>query len=39
MTRRKVKERPKREGLNMFQQCDGGHAQRNHCVQECGGDV
>ena len=32
MTRRKVEERPEREGINRFQQGDGGYAQRNHCV-------
>ena len=39
MTRRKEKERPEREELNRFQQCDGGDAQRNHCVWECVGEM
>ena len=40
MTVWKTEERPEREGLNRFQQCDGGDAHRNHCVQDCvGGDV
>ena len=39
MTRRKAKERPEREGINRFQQCDGGDTKKNHCVQECVGEM
>ena len=33
------REAREREGLNQFQQCDGGEAQRNHCVRECVGEM
>ena len=39
MTRRKAEESPEREGLNWFQQHDGGDTQRNHCVRECVGKM
>ena len=39
MTRRKAEERPERERLNQFQQCDGGNAQRTHYVLECVGEM
>ena len=39
MTKRKREERPEREVLNHFQLCDGGDAQKNHCVPECVGEM
>ena len=33
------REAREREGLNQFQQCDVGEAQRNHCVRECVGEM
>ena len=39
MTRRKAEERPEKEGLNQFQQCDSCDSQRNYCVRECVGEM
>ena len=37
MTRKKGEDRLEREVLNRFQLCEGGDAQKNHCVPECVG--
>ena len=39
MTRKKGEERLEREALNRFQLCEGGDAQKNHCVPECVGEM
>ena len=36
---KEAEERLEREGQNLFQQCDKGDAQRNHCVWECVGEM